>query len=463
MITLKEIIERLDDGPDELAGHADGDDDGRFRPMTVEGIDVPPFSVPRSNANGASAKIKAALSKVLTFVRLAKEKRVKGANTVMPISGTSSENLWIWGSKMNVGRAIRLMERIGLLAEYDSTFRFNARTKGGNKAKRYVYFYENEAKLAEYCEANGIAAYDPPNASKAAIAVSFGANEELGFDLEDVVFSASLKLRKPSCMSMGGFEDFLTACLYHNYPGLRMWQGKVDEMNELHYKDYPEFAIRFRPRFTWDKKGSYVSKIGIRATNSFCNKKKGERPGILEKYGLRLAKDVTSSVPRVTLSLNQEHWVGEGLDVYRRISELMDPSAAFDQERRDQVKRIHMRVYFSETSDKDVGKNLWHDMRRAGAVKQDVDKVVAEYREALLEAEGGRTYGSEVFYAESMVYLMTLYDLLSSGHMAWMVYDAFYSTGDEDRVTFESMVNDGIRINFEDFYKNMWLARRGRR
>lgn len=35
--------------------------------------------------------------------------------------------------------------------------------------------------------------------------------------------------------------------------------------------------------------------------------------------------------------------------------------------------------------------------------------------------------------------------------------------GDGDRVTFESMVNDGIRINFEDFYRNMWLARRGRR
>ena len=58
-------------------------------------------------------------------------------------------------------------------------------------------------------------------------------------------------------------------------------------MNKKFYKDYPEFLIRFWPSFTWgkktkrDDKSNTVVGIGIRATNSFCNKDKEES---LSKY-----------------------------------------------------------------------------------------------------------------------------------------------------------------------------------
>ena len=46
---------------------------------------------------------------------------------------------------------------------------------------------------------------------------------------------------------------------------------------------------------------------------------------------------------------------------------------------------------------------------------------------------------------------MTVYDLLTSGHMTWLVYDAFYSNGEEDQETFEKMLRHGIKMNFQWF------------
>ena len=73
-------------------------------------------------------------------------------------------------------------------------------------------------------------------------------------------------------------------------------------------------------------------KIGIRATNSYVAVKKDPdddtdnednngfyRSDILQKYGLDLFKDVASSVPRITLSLNQGVWIPENRDIYYEI------------------------------------------------------------------------------------------------------------------------------------------------
>ena len=64
---------------------------------------------------------------------------------------------------------------------------------------------------------------------------------------------------------------------------------------------------------------------------------------------------------------------------------------------------------------------------------------------------GSVPLGSEIFYIESCVYLMAAYDLLTSGHMVWVVYDAFYSNGEEDQDTFENMLRYGIKMNFKWF------------
>jgi hypothetical protein len=95
-------------------------------------------------------------------------------------------------------------------------------------------------------------------------------------------------------------------------------------------------------------------------------------------------------------------------------------------------------------------------MDKNGINKQDVNDTIARFREAIVEAEGGKLYGSDIFYVESCVYLMTLYDLVTSGHKVWQVYDCFYSTGTEKQELFEQMISNSVRFNFEEFVKVYW-------
>lgn len=86
-----------------------------------------------------------------------------------------------------------------------------------------------------------------------------------------------------------------------------------------------------------------------------------------------------------------------------------------------------MKCYFDDSSDRILGKNVWRVINRKGADKEEVYELLKGLREAVIKAEGGKIYGEEIFFVELCIYLMTLYDLLSSGIMTWLVYDAFYS------------------------------------
>ena len=46
---------------------------------------------------------------------------------------------------------------------------------------------------------------------------------------------------------------------------------------------------------------------------------------------------------------------------------------------------------------------------------------------------------------------MAVYDLLTSERMVCVVYDAFYSNGEEDQEIFENMLRHGIKMNFKWF------------
>ena len=46
----------------------------------------------------------------------------------------------------------------------------------------------------------------------------------------------------------------------------------------------------------------------------------------------------------------------------------------------------------------------------------------------MIDAEGGKLYDNEIFYAESVIYGRVLKHLLDEGFFVWLCYDAFYST-----------------------------------
>jgi hypothetical protein len=122
---------------------------------------------------------------------------------------------------------------------------------------------------------------------------------------------------------------------------------------------------------------------------------------------------------------------------------------------REAIKKLHMRAYF-DSGDKSVGHHTWLSMNQENIDRDDVCDTMKAFRAAIVEAEGGKLYGSDIFYVESCVYLMTLYDLVTSGHRVWQVYDCFYATGAEDQELFDFMISSGVKRNFEDFLSVWW-------
>ena len=372
----------------------------------------------------------------------------------MPISVTSKMNLQIWGSKHNISNAIAFMKEIGLISTESEKYQFNSLYAKDNISKTYRYYKENEDKVKEYCAEHGIKKYEVKNT-----VYSDAENDSIhtGIDPSKVRFCSKLKLVKPKYMSQTVFEKDLMLCLYQNYPGLKFHIQKANEINERYYKDYPEFRIRFQPNFTWSKDGTYVKGIGIRATSAMNNVKKEDRPKILQKYGFTLEKDINASVPRITLSLNSGYWIDESTDIYEMIHRKMEPDGIFTDNKREAIKKLHMRAYFDGTV-KELGHHTWLNMDQNGISREDVCAEMEKLRNAIIHVEGGKLYGNEIFYVESCVYLMTLYDLLSCGCLVWLVYDCFYASSPDKETEgfFEEMVRNDVKHNFENFLKMYW-------
>ena len=460
MITLEEIAGRLKDKTD----YSFTVNRMSWEPQKVDNYVLPSFAIKESSAKGAETKLKNKLSKVLAFIDLVKHKRFKTGCTVMPISVTNKDNLAIWQNEKGVSRAIDFMIEIGLISVESDKYQFGAYYEKDNKSKTYRYYKENEDKLKEYCEDHDIQMFIVKNK---VYNMSELKKLHTGIDKSKVRFASRLKLIKPIELSRAEFEKQLTLCLYENYPALRFHIVKANEINEKYYKDYPEFRIRFQPNFTWSEDELYVSGIGIRATNSLTNLKKENRKEVLKEYGFILEKDINASVPRMTLSLNSGHWIDESIDMYELIYRVLEPAGLFTKEKREAIKKLHMRAYF-DYGDMSTSRNIWLNMDREGVNREDVYDKIGEFKNAVIKAEGGKLYGSEIFYVESCVYLMTLYDLLSAGHKVWQVYDCFYSTGARDwkeeegqddsegKEIFEEMIKKGVKLNFEYFFKNYW-------
>jgi hypothetical protein len=59
--------------------------------------------------------------------------------------------------------------------------------------------------------------------------------------------------------------------------------------------------------------------------------------------------------------------------------------------------------------------------------RSEVTEEMRVLKDAIVSAEGGHLYGSEIFYHESCIYMEVLTELLDSGYKVWQCYDAFYA------------------------------------
>lgn len=445
-------------------------DEMDWKPKKCEDYVLPQFNIPVTRSRKTDRE---KLSKVLAFIRTVEKIRYADGCTIMPIPTTSKKITAITDSQRNASNLIKFMISIGLISEEDSTYQFNATREKNNRSKTYRYYYENECKLKEYCKSEGIERFVPTNFKrKKKNSVPLAAVSEI--NVADIRISSKLKLRKPSSLSKKEFEEILTEILYQNYPELKYYQEMADGINETYYGDYPDFSIRFEPHFEWDKNDEYVRKIGIRATNVCVSAKTDEgdnvnyhgiyKSDVLKEHDLTLSKDVKSSVPRITLSLNQGKWVQENVDIYEMIyqgyvAQKADAEEMKFGELRPAIKALHMRRYFDD--EKQLRNHTCLAMQTVKN-RQEVYDEMALYRNAIVKAEGRTLYGSEIFLHESCIYLDVLKALLDDGYFVWECYDAFYAK--KDSVTqeeYEKYVTELVEEKANNYIARYWTYREG--
>lgn len=254
----------------------------------------------------------------------------------------------------------------------------------------------------------------------------------------------------------------------------------ADTINYNYYQDYPELQIRYQPTLTWNnnnKGNKNIHKIGIRATNSLVSASKEDdsfamftRSEIINRYSLDLYYDVSSSVPRLTLSINQGKWIDE-LDIqdiyeliyleYERIREEESRESRYIgtigntcKFNREAVKKLFMSVYFDETSDKNIGNHLIYKMKDKSDRRGVYDQI-AYLKQATINVLGESDF-SEIFFHESNIYMEVLNELLEQGFFVWQVYDCWFAH--KDGVTqseYQELVSQIVKEKADRYIKKI--------
>lgn len=125
---------------------------------------------------------------------------------------------------------------------------------------------------------------------------------------------------------------------------------------------------------------------------------------------------------------------------------------------RSSIKELHMRGYFDDENM--IGVHVSYAMAE---VKDycEVDKEMRLFKDAIVSAEGGQLYGSEIFYHESCIYMEVLKELLDSGYKVWQFYDAWYAAKEgvaqED---FVRSVTELVRNKANEYIRRQSIQRR---
>lgn len=441
----------------------DKTDTSRWEINVIKDYELPTLDLKISTAPGAKAKRFRKFAQILRFIDVVNKKGKVAPEgcTILPIPIDAAAYKAIWGSRENVQNGNRIMEKIHLISLHKKHDHKN------HIAKTFKYYKENEALFIKFCEENGI--------------IKSGLIEEeikplenwekqlLTFDPKEVIFSYDRHIVKPEGISKSVFiVEQILPCLYENYPWFNLWRSKIqDEINPFLRQFDTDLELKLEPKITWTTvkykktgvKKVYIRKIGIRIANTLVrlsDKKDNEKTKYLNKMGFNLDKDVKSSIPRITKSLHNLRWIDESEDIYKLINDYFEPGSEFNEERRDAIKNLHMRIYFDNKSDQNIVKNIMKYLRDnevdvSGINKKELTDLVSKYKEAMIKAEDGEPLGNEAFYVESMVYLLTIYDLIKSGKPVFFVFDCFYSKGPESKEDFGEAIKSSIKVNFEYF------------
>ena len=245
-------------------------------------------------------------------------------------------------------------------------------------------------------------------------------------------------------------NELAAKMILDKYPQIKQLWQTLDEDNKSLEADEWTFAPLTIER-SGSLKDSRISRIAIRARNSYCSAKVHDiteqdlisgrvlRDEVIKaKYGHVYEQDVKSSIYRVTYLLNRGVWLDDSIDLYEMIAGFKFETP----EQRDLFKRpFCQKMYFSASYKDMKTKVCWNHQTTTRKYLEDNfgEATLLKARENMEKAIGF-SYRSEIFLHESCIYAQVAHKLRAMGYKVFQVYDGFFTDKPLDRTTFNSIV-----------------------
>lgn len=380
------------------------------------------------------------------------------------IAQTSDFCKQVFGSVRNASKVINMAVKIDLLCCVDDSYQYNGYNESYNKCKKYILNKDIQSIIISIANNNNITHkyYIRNN-----IIYNSGTElKALDKDLFDKVKINSC-LRIADAKGYPGREEFERDCnivLEQKYPQLVVLKEEANKINNYpFYREHPELQVKVEPHFTYSR-GGLLTKIGLRATNKVVSLKEhdnGVESGKIwrKDYLNELFEgqeyqsyDVKASIYQLTHALNTNDWLNNSVDMYREIYGQEFSS----KEQRDKFKSLCMPLYF----DKSLKKTVHHLNQKAKLsdvmTESEYTYVIGQLRQNMMNALGCKTYDSEIFLHESVIYNHVTLELVKKGWKIVQVYDGFYGIS-KDRnlnVDIDSILTKYIKYYISKYINN---------
>ena len=376
------------------------------------------------------------------FVDFYKHKAQRKHISLIVIPTTSTFFKMVYKSQQNVSNLLALAQKVSLIKCVDAEWSY---TRG--KAKVYAWNKNSESILISLFKSYNI------NINKYQSSINQSSYNNIDKNIrEDDMLEASRRfnVKITSKTRLPISNELAAKMILDKYPQIKQLWQTLDEDNKSLEADEWTFAPLTIER-SGSLKDSRISRIAIRARNSYCSAKVHDiteqdlisgrvlRDEVIKaKYGHVYEQDVKSSIYRVTYLLNRGVWLDDSIDLYEMIAGFKFETP----EQRDLFKRpFCQKMYFSASYKDMKTKVCWNHQTTTRKYLEDNfgEATLLKARENMEKAIGF-SYRSEIFLHESCIYAQVAHKLRAMGYKVFQVYDGFFTDKPLDRTTFNNIV-----------------------
>ena len=372
---------------------------------------------------------------------------------------THNKDLWEYWEKTNylplgkgrqkqVSQLIKFMSALNLIKVIDNTYSKNLNNR---YCKRYIAYTKNINQFINDMKGEYNMLYksfSPTHAHTVSVTnnlqKSINNRESVEKELE------SLKEKVKLCTQLKIYnmnKGLANKIIMFNYPQIQDMENMQLNYNGYYsqeqHRDGFTLYYSLTPHIT---RNNILTKFGCRAFTYLGCEEKKTRQKTLDKYNLTKHYDITSSVPRITYSINHGcSWLDEDIDIYEAIKNKISIDNPEIMNRKT-IKLAFLRCYF-ENSEERMFSHLRHDgVELTDEERNFLSQLFTAVRETI-----GEPLNNEVFLHESYIMIQLTGYLLEQGWLTLNVYDSVYCDSPLPQEEFVKLCRGKIREYFEDY------------